>query len=127
MPESKHVDGAGGIGELDPPLAGALRCAVVANPARVPDLEDRRRIIDVALAQAGWPAPSWSETTPQDPGTGQARRAVAAGAQVVLVCGGDGTVRAVIAGMLGTDAALAVRPAPATCWQPVGNQPRTAR
>jgi diacylglycerol kinase (ATP) len=50
----------------------------------------------------------WS---PQDPGTGQARRAVAAGAQVVVVCGGDGTVRAVIAGMIGTDAALAVLPA----------------
>jgi len=111
MTASKHDDDGGGISEADRTLVKALRCAVVANPARVPDLDDRRRIIEVALAQAGWPAPSWSETTPQDPGTGQARRAVAAGAQVVLVCGGDGTVRAVIAGMLGTDAALAVLPA----------------
>ncbi len=113
MTASKHDDNlAAGTGQQPNNLpAGALRCAVVANPARVHDLTDRRRIIEEALAQAGWPAPSWWETTPQDPGTGQARRAVAAGAQVVFVCGGDGTVRAVIAGMLGTDAALAVLPA----------------
>lgn len=95
----------------DGPPAGALRCAVVANPARVADLEDRRRVIEEVLAEAGWPAPSWWETTPEDPGTGQARRAVAAGAQVVFVCGGDGTVRAVIAGLLDSDAALAILPA----------------
>ncbi len=93
------------------PPTGALRCAVVANPARVTDLEDRRHVIEAALAEAGWPPPWWWETTPEDPGTGQARRAVAAGAQVVFVCGGDGTVRAVIAGMLDSAAALAVLPA----------------
>ena len=84
---------------------------MVANPARVSDLDDRRRIIEAVLAEAGWPAPSWWDTTPLDPGTGQARAAVADGAQVVLVCGGDGTVRAVIAGLLGTDTALGVLPA----------------
>lgn len=88
-----------------------LRCAVVVNPARVPDLDARRRAIETVLAEAGWPAPSWWETTPQDPGTGQARRAVEQGAQIVFVCGGDGTVRAVIAGLVGGDATLAVLPA----------------
>lgn len=102
-----------GVGAQQPDRSPGpgLRCAVVANPARVTDLEDRRQMIEAVLAKAGWPAPSWWETTPQDPGTGQARRAVEAGAQVVLVCGGDGTVRAVIAGLVGTDAALAVLPA----------------
>ena len=112
MTAPKHDDGAERIGEQpNPPLTRGLRCAVVAKPARKPDLDGRRRIIEAPLEEAGWPAPSWWETTPQDPGTGQARSAVAADAQVVFVCGGDGTVRAVIAGMLGTDAALAVLPA----------------
>ncbi|SDP18842.1 lipid kinase, YegS/Rv2252/BmrU family [Nakamurella panacisegetis] len=99
------------VAEKDVPSEVGWRTAVVANPARVADLSRRRQMIEEVLADAGWPAPSWSETTPEDPGTGQARRAVAAGARVVFACGGDGTVRAVIAGMLDADAALAVLPA----------------
>jgi diacylglycerol kinase (ATP) len=88
-----------------------LRSAVVINPARVQDLPERRRLIESAIAAAGWPAPTWWETTPDDPGTGQARRAVELGAEVVFVCGGDGTVRSAGAGLVGTDSALAVLPA----------------
>jgi diacylglycerol kinase family enzyme len=84
---------------------------VVVNPARVPGLAELREVVDSALAAAGWPAPDWLETTAEDPGTGQSRRAVEAGAQVVFVAGGDGTVRAAIAGLAGTAAALAVLPA----------------
>ena len=112
MNASERPGEAGSVDGQQAPTSGtALRSAVVANPARVSNLADRRRIIEAVLGQAGWPAPSWWETTPQDPGTGQARRAVAGGAQVVFACGGDGTVRAVIAGMLGSHAALAVLPA----------------
>jgi len=67
----------------------------------------RRQVIESCLTAAGWPAPAWFETTAQDTGTGQARHAVAQGAQIVFVCGGDGTVRSVIAGLIGTEAALA--------------------
>ncbi len=88
-----------------------LHSAVVINPARVQDLAGRRRLIESAIAAAGWPAPTWWETTPEDPGTGQARRAVEQGAEVVFVCGGDGTVRSALAGLVGTDTALAVLPA----------------
>jgi diacylglycerol kinase family enzyme len=77
----------------------------------VQDLPERRRVIEESLAAAGWPLPAWFETTPEDTGTGQARQAVAQGAELVFVCGGDGTVRSVIAGLIGTDAALAVLPA----------------
>ncbi len=88
-----------------------LRSAVIVNPVRVQDLADRRSVIEASLADAGWPPPAWFETTSEDPGTGQARRAVAEGAGVVFVCGGDGTVRSVIAGMIGSEAALALLPA----------------
>ena len=87
------------------------RSAVVFNPVRVEDLPARREAVEKALADAGWPAPEWIETTAEDPGAGQARKAVEDGAGVVFVCGGDGTVRSVIEGVAGTEAALAVLPA----------------
>ena len=88
-----------------------LRSAVVFNPARVEDIDERRVAVDETLAKAGWPAPVWIETTVEDQGAGQARRAVEDGAQVVFACGGDGTVRSCIEGLVGTDTALAVLPA----------------
>jgi diacylglycerol kinase (ATP) len=77
---------------------------------RVQGLADLRETVETALSAAGWPAPLWLETTAEDPGVGQARRAVEEGAEVVFVSGGDGTVRACIEGVAGTDAALAVLP-----------------
>ena len=88
-----------------------LRSTVIVNPVRVQDLAQRREVIGSCLAAAGWPAASWLETTAEDTGTGQARQAIAQGAQLVFVCGGDGTVRSVIAGLIGSDVALAVLPA----------------
>ena len=90
---------------------GPVPSAVVFNPVRVQDLEARREAVEAALAEAGWPAPVWIETTAEDPGAGQARRAVEDGARVVFVCGGDGTVRSCIEGLMDTEAALAVLPA----------------
>lgn len=87
-----------------------LRSAVIVNPNRVEGLDELRRTIEDRLADAGWPAPAWLETTAEDPGTGQARQAVEDGAEVVFVSGGDGTVRACIEGLVGTEAALAVLP-----------------
>lgn len=84
--------------------------AVVVNPAKVEDLPGLRREVNHALLQAGWPEPAWFETTPQDPGAGQAQRAVKQGAQVVFACGGDGTVMACVGALAGTGAALAVLP-----------------
>lgn len=87
-----------------------LRTAVVVNPNRVEGTDELRQAITDQLAAAGWPEPAWLETTAEDPGTGQARQAVEDGVDVVLVCGGDGTVRAVIEGLVGTETALAVLP-----------------
>ena len=92
-------------------VRGPLRSAVIVNPVRVEDAASRRTIIESELAAAGWPVPIWLETTAEDPGAGQARQAVDAGARVVFVCGGDGTVRSCIEGLAGTDVALALVPA----------------
>ncbi|MFG2166338.1 diacylglycerol/lipid kinase family protein [Micromonospora chersina] len=86
------------------------RSAVVVNPVKVTDLDDFRRTVDGALAAAGWPEPTWYETTVEDPGRGQAAAAVQAGAEVVFACGGDGTVMACVTALAGTDVALAVLP-----------------
>ena len=92
-------------------LERGQRSALIVNPVRVAGGAQLRELLDSTLTSAGWPVPVWFETTAADPGTGQAREAVAQGAEVVFVCGGDGTVRSVIAGLAGTDAALAVLPA----------------
>jgi diacylglycerol kinase family enzyme len=89
----------------------AVRSAVVVNPSKVDDLDKLRHSVDGVLSRSGWPAPRWFETTPEDPGRGQAHAAVEAGAEVVFVCGGDGTVMSVVSALAGTDAAMAVLPA----------------
>ncbi|XVV10970.1 diacylglycerol/lipid kinase family protein [Actinoplanes sp. CA-131856] len=87
------------------------RSAVVYNPAKVPDIDHLRRIIGEGLSSVGWPEPSWYETTPEDPGKGQAERAVKEGAELVFACGGDGTVMAVVTALAGSDVTMAVLPA----------------
>src|ERR1700749_2974470 len=54
--------------------------------------------------------PLWLETTPEDPGRGQAESAVSAGVDLVLACGGDGTVTACAEGVTGTGVPLAIIP-----------------
>ncbi|OLB78148.1 MAG: diacylglycerol kinase [Actinobacteria bacterium 13_2_20CM_2_71_6] len=89
---------------------GGPRSAVVVNPSKVIDLDGHRREICAALAEAGWPEPMWWETTPEDPGCGQASQAVQSGAEVVFACGGDGTVMACATSLAGTEVALAILP-----------------
>lgn len=85
--------------------------AVVVNPSKVEDLDGLRRTVDDTLSRAGWPAPRWYETTANDPGLGQTRMAVEAGAEVVFVCGGDGTVMSAVSALVGTEVSMAVLPA----------------
>ncbi|MCB2176117.1 MAG: diacylglycerol kinase [Actinomycetales bacterium] len=94
-----------------PPAPGVQRqqVAFVANPAKPGAAELRERAVR-ACASRYLPEPLWYETTPDDPGVGQARQAVADGAEVVVAVGGDGTVRAVAEGLIGTPAAMALLP-----------------
>jgi YegS/Rv2252/BmrU family lipid kinase len=86
------------------------RAAVVANPIRYEDREKFREMVHAAMAQHGWDRPLWLETTVDDPGTGQAREAIAAGVDLVLASGGDGTITACAAAVAGSGIPLAVLP-----------------
>ena len=86
------------------------RAAVVVNPTKLDDgAAFRDRVIQV-MGEHGWEEPLWLETTPDDPGRGQAKSAAGAGADVVIACGGDGTVTACAEGVAGTGVPLAIIP-----------------
>jgi len=86
------------------------RPAVVFNPTKNVDGERLRQLITDVAAEHGLREPMWYETTPEDPGTGQARAALSRGAAVVIAAGGDGTVRAVAHAMAASQTPLGVLP-----------------
>lgn len=85
------------------------RAAVVVNPTKVDP--NTRDVLAALCVEAGWAEPLWLETTAEDPGPGQTAEAVARGVDVVMACGGDGTVRAVAEALAGTGVSLGLLPA----------------
>lgn len=80
--------------------------AVVVNPAGAPE---EAGVLTEWLDRSRLTA-SWFETTPEDPGVGQASGAISKGANMVIACGGDGTVRACIEAAAGTEATIGIIP-----------------
>lgn len=74
--------------------------AVVINPSKFDDVDAVKARATQICVEEGWPEPAFYETTVEDPGVGQAKRAVRDGASVVCSLGGDGTVRSVVEGLL---------------------------
>ena len=84
---------------------------MVLNPVKVEDVGQFQAIVNAMAVEAGWSTPSWHPTTVEDSGTGQAHEAAVGGADLVIVCGGDGTVREVCAELAGTGVPVGIVPA----------------
>ncbi len=85
--------------------------AVILNPIKVDDPAAFRAQVNARAAELGWGEPTWFETTVEDPGRSMAHDAALGGAELVVVCGGDGTVRTVCAELAGTGIPVGVIPA----------------
>jgi diacylglycerol kinase (ATP) len=96
-----------GAGEQSP---GDKWVAVVAHPGKTDMKEVRREVTDLAQ-RSGWGEPRIWETTADETGALQAREAVEAGATIVAVSGGDGTVRSVASALVDGDTPMAILPA----------------
>lgn len=102
-PAHRHDDDAPEPSPVGPPV-------VVLNPSKNVDWVDLKRLIAQTAREVGLPEPIFLETTMEDPGAGQARHALEAGASVVVAAGGDGTVRAVAETLAGTGVPMALLP-----------------
>jgi len=96
---------------LPSPLPPNKQLAVVLNPIKVDDVDAFRAMVEEQARMSGWSTPEWHETTVEDPGRSMAEAAAIDGAGLVLVCGGDGTVRTVCAELAGTGIPVGVVPA----------------
>ncbi|MCW2541306.1 MAG: diacylglycerol kinase catalytic region [Frankiales bacterium] len=81
------------------------RVAVVLNPTSLDDPAPLRAAIEQRMRDRRLGEPLWLETTADDAGAGMADEAMRAGVDLLLVCGGDGTVAAV-AGALAEQAGV---------------------
>ncbi|HEV6953807.1 MAG TPA: diacylglycerol kinase family protein [Promicromonospora sp.] len=87
----------------------APRLAVVVNPSKQGAAGLQVQVRAYCSAH-GLEEPLWYETSVDDPGQGPARRAIEAGADVVVAAGGDGTVRAVAETMVDSGVPMGVIP-----------------
>lgn len=92
-----------------PPVTDQPVAAIVYNPIKV-DVDALHSAVAEAEERSGWASSRWYETTEDDPGLGQAKRALEEGATVVVAAGGDGTIRAVAEGMSHSGVPIALLP-----------------
>lgn len=83
--------------------------AVIYNPIKV-DIDALRATVAAEASAAGWAESAWYETSVEDVGQGVTRQALEDGARLIITAGGDGTVRAVVEAVRGTDASVALLP-----------------
>ncbi|MEL4503449.1 diacylglycerol kinase family protein [Luteococcus sp. H138] len=91
--------------------AASRSCAVIWNPSKVMDRASFRRTVEYELEQGGWDDALWLQTKPADPGYSMTRTAIARDVDLVVVAGGDGTVRVVCSELAGSGIPLGIIPA----------------
>lgn len=89
-------------------MSAPLAC-VVANPSKPAATGTLRRHLEAALQAAGYQVQHLL-TTPRSSGALQARQALDAGAALVVVAGGDGTLRCVAGELAGTGTPVGILP-----------------
>jgi diacylglycerol kinase family enzyme len=85
-----------------------MSVALVVHPKKIGNIARARQLVESVAASVGQPTPAWFETTAEDPGPGQALRAIEGGATTVVAWGGDGTVMGVAASLVNTDVSLGI-------------------
>ncbi|MEX0160162.1 MULTISPECIES: diacylglycerol/lipid kinase family protein [unclassified Microbacterium] len=88
---------------------GRRQAALIYNPIKVDEKHLRARVRALS-SEAGWEHPAFYPTTIEDPGQAATAQALARAVDVVLVAGGDGTVRAVSEAIANTGVPLAILP-----------------
>jgi diacylglycerol kinase (ATP) len=81
----------------------------VFNPAKV-NVKQLRAAVAAEEARSGWQPSVWKETSASDDGRGAATEAATAKPDVVLVVGGDGTLRVAAEALYATGIPIAVLP-----------------
>ncbi|QXT63130.1 phosphatase PAP2 family protein [Tessaracoccus palaemonis] len=92
------------------PALPGRRYAVVSNPVRVRNAGLLRRVVEAEAGARGWSLVGWHTTTVEEPGAAACEAALAAGAELVLVVGGDGTQRAACSAIAHSPATLGLVP-----------------
>lgn len=87
-----------------------LSAAVIYNPVKVVGVEIFRDLVAKTLTEHGYEKVLWLTTEAEDPGYAMAKRALEADVDVVLVAGGDGTVRIVLGELAGTGQKVGILP-----------------
>lgn len=96
-------------GALAEPPAGPLRVGVVLHAAKR-RTDAARRHLRQAVRAAGWPEPRFYPTSAGSFGAAQTRAALDAGCELIVACGGDGTIRIVAEQLRRTGVPLGILP-----------------
>jgi len=88
----------------------ASKPAVVCNPTKANDIAQLREEITARCDSLELGEPQWYETRPDDAGARVTSDALGSGADLVIACGGDGTVAACAGVLAGSNVPLAVVP-----------------
>lgn len=109
-----------------------MRAAVIYNPVKA-DVEALRGAVDDLVRELDWSDTLWLETSEDDPGAGVTRRAIDEQVDLIVVAGGDGTVRAAGATVAGSGIPLGLVPSGTgnllarNLSMPLGDVPRSVR